>query len=142
MAKGVLAMIFLYTSFYNIGWSGLYHAYAVEILPYNIRAKGCAVMVLCAYSAVFFANYVNPIGLANIHWKYYIVYDCWLAVIFTVIYFMWVETKNTPLEEIAKFFDGDDALVGGGLEMSKKEKEMFDAKGEAEIEVVQTETKV
>ena len=87
----------------------------------SIRAEGCAVMVLCAYSVVFFINYA-PIGLANIHWKYYIVYDCELAVIFTVIYFMCVETKSTPLEEIAKFFDVEDALVGGGLEMSKKER--------------------
>jgi hypothetical protein len=29
------------------------------------------------------------------------------------IYFFYVETKNTALEEIAKYFDGDAALVGG-----------------------------
>jgi sugar porter (SP) family MFS transporter len=123
-ARGVLACIFIYTAFYSIGWSGLYHMYATEILPYSIRAKGVAAMVLCAYSAVFFANYVNPVGLANAGWKWYLLYDCWLVVIFTVIYFLFPETKNTPLEEIAKVFDGDDALVGGGLEMSKKEMDM------------------
>lgn len=39
-----------------------------------------------------------------------------------------VERKNTPLEEIAKYFDGDNALVGGGVEMAKKEKELISAK--------------
>lgn len=120
-ARGVLACIFIYSAFYSIGWSGLYHMYATEILPYSMRATGLAVMVLCAYSAVFFANYVNPIGLANAGWKWYLLYDCWLVVIFTVIYLLFPETRNTPLEEIARIFDGDDALVGGGVEMSKKE---------------------
>jgi sugar porter (SP) family MFS transporter len=64
-AKGVLACIFIYQAFYDVAWSGLYQAYACEILPYPIRARGLAVVVLCAYAAVFFANYVNPVGLAN-----------------------------------------------------------------------------
>jgi len=125
-ARGVLACIFIYSAFYTMGWSGLYHMYATEILPYSMRARGLAVVVLCAYAAVFFANYVNPIGLANAGWKYYILYDCWLVVILITIYFLFPETKNTPLEEIAKIFDGDDALVGGGVELSKRE---LEAKG-------------
>lgn len=44
------------------------------------------------------------------------------------LYFLLVETKNTPLEEIAKFFDGEDALVGGGIEMTKKEMELVNQK--------------
>ena len=123
MAKGVLACIFVYYSFYYLAFSGLYQAYAVEILPYPIRAKGLAVVVLCAYAAAFFANYVNPVGLANAGWRYYILYDCWLVVMWITIYFLFVETKKVPLEEIAKIFDGEDALVGGGLEMTKREKE-------------------
>lgn len=129
-AKGVLACIFLYYAFYDIGFSGLYQAYASEILPYHLRAKGLAVVVVCSYAASFFGTYVNPIGLANAKWKYYILYDCWLVVIFVVFYFLIVETKNTTLEEISVIFDGDDALVGGGVEMSKREKEMYEAKGE------------
>lgn len=60
-------------------------------------------------------------------------YCVWLLVELIVVYFLWVETKvsylteyhetisetnniilkNTPLEEIAKIFDGEDAHVGG-----------------------------
>jgi hypothetical protein len=30
-----------------------------------------------------------------------------------VVWRFYIETRHTPLEEIAKHFDGDDALVGG-----------------------------
>lgn len=34
-----IAFIFIFYCFYNMAWSGLLVGYAVEILPYNIRAK-------------------------------------------------------------------------------------------------------
>lgn len=126
-AKGILACIFLFSAFYDLAFSGLYQAYACEILPYETRARGLAVVVICAYAASFFSTYVNPIGLAS-GWKYYLLYDCWLVVLFVAFYFLLVETKNTTLEEIGIVFDGEDALVGGGLEMSKKEQEMYELK--------------
>lgn len=39
VAKGVLAMIFLYNLAYNIGWGPLQVTYVVEILPYQLRAR-------------------------------------------------------------------------------------------------------
>lgn len=40
MAKGVIVMIFLFYTAFNCGWQGLVIAYPVEILPYELRAKG------------------------------------------------------------------------------------------------------
>lgn len=76
-------------------------------------------MFLCVDAALFFNSYVNPIALAAMNWKYYIVYDAWLAVELTVVYFYYIETRNTPLEEIVKFFDGEAALLGGDLATEK-----------------------
>lgn len=76
-------------------------------------------MFLAIDLALFFNNYVNPIGLEHIHWKYYIVYDCWLFVELVIVYFLFVETRNTPLEEIARHFDGDEAIIGGDLANEK-----------------------
>lgn len=67
-------MIFIYYVFYNMAWSGLLVGYTVEILPYHIRAKGMTVVFLFVDIALFFNQYVNPIALDNIGWKYYIVY--------------------------------------------------------------------
>lgn len=76
----VIAMIFIYYIFYNMAWSGLLVGYGAEILPYNLRAKGLTLMFLMVNIALFFNQYVNPIALDNIDWKYYIVYCVWLAV--------------------------------------------------------------
>jgi hypothetical protein len=80
--------------------------------------------------ALMFNQYVNPVALTNIGWKYYIFYvsiscchrthtylkQCaWLAIELAIVWKYYIETKNTPLEEIAKHFDGEDALVGGAV---------------------------
>lgn len=96
-ANAVIAMIFLYYLCYNTAWSGLLVGYTVEILPYNIRAKGMTIMFLCVDLALFFNQYVNPIALDNLKWKYYIFYCVWLGVELAVVYFFYIETRNTPL---------------------------------------------
>ena len=50
-AKATIAMIFTFYLFYDIAYTPMLVAYTLEILPFNIRAKGFAVMVsylLCA----------------------------------------------------------------------------------------------
>lgn len=77
------------------------------------------ILFLCVDAALFFNSYVNPVALAAMNWKYYIVYDAWLAVELVVVYWFYIETRNTPLEEIVKFFDGESALLGGNLATEK-----------------------
>ena len=36
-----------------------------------------------------------------------------------MVYFYFIETRNTPLEEIVKYFDGEQALLGGDLATEK-----------------------
>ncbi|KAK3072156.1 hypothetical protein LTR53_007349 [Teratosphaeriaceae sp. CCFEE 6253] len=115
----VIAMIFIYYVFYNMAWSGLLVGYSTEILPYHIRAKGLTLMFLMVDIALFFNQYVNPVAIEGIGWKYYIVYCVWLAVELAVVYFLYIETRYTPLEEIAKHFDGEDAIVGGAVATEK-----------------------
>ncbi|KAK9468845.1 lactose permease [Lipomyces arxii] len=124
LGTGVVVMIFVFNFFYNIAWSGLLISYTCEILPFRIRAKGMTVVFLCIDAALFFNQYVNPVALHNIQWRYYIFYCVWLGVELTVVYFFFIETRHTPLEEITKFFDGEDAadeLVAIGVDMEKKD---------------------
>ncbi|KAH7928916.1 general substrate transporter [Leucogyrophana mollusca] len=82
-------------------------AYAVEVLPFSIRAKGFTVFSFTISISLIFNQYVNPIALAAIGWKYYLVYLFWLCFEAVFIYFYVVETKNRTLEETAAIFDGD-----------------------------------
>lgn len=112
-AHAVIAFIFLYYISYNIGFSGMLVSYSSEILPYHIRAKGLTLMFFCVDCSLWFNQYVNPIAIDHIQWKYYIVYCVFLVFEFFVVWKFYIETKETPLEEIAKHFDGESAVVGG-----------------------------
>lgn len=118
-ANTVIVFIFLYYISYNTGFSGLLVSYSSEILPYRLRAKGLTLMFFCVDLSLWFNQYVNPIALDAIDWKYYIVYCCWLLFETAVVWKFYIETKETPLEEIAKYFDGDAALIGGGAATEK-----------------------
>jgi len=108
-AHSVIAIIFLFYACYDIAFSPLIVSYTVEILPYPLRAKGFTVFNFAISLSLIFNQYVNPIALAKLGWKYYIVYVCWIAFEFVFLYFFVIETKNRTLEETAALFDGEEA---------------------------------
>lgn len=93
IASGILAMIFLYSLAFNIGWNPLQVTYVIEILPYHLRAKvrtrkqqapafvispaltpkttsqGLVLYNLFVAAALVFNQYANPIALDSIRWK-------------------------------------------------------------------------
>ncbi|TVY80424.1 Lactose permease [Lachnellula suecica] len=132
VARDVLAIIFIYNLFFNIGWGPLQVTYVVEILPYQLRARGLVLYNFFVACALIFNQYANPIGVTNIKWKCklpghlgprnkltssdYIVYDVWLFVEVLVVYFLFVETRGASVEETAAILDGTEiqlALVEG-----------------------------
>lgn len=115
-------MIFLFYGVAGFAWPGLTVAYCAEILPFNIRAKGLAINFALTASASVFNQYVNPIGLQKLAWKYYFVYIAILVIEVLSIWFFYVETKGPTLEEIARLFDGDDANVAGMGELVDRTK--------------------
>jgi len=108
-AHAVIAFIFLFYASYDLAFLPLIVSYTVEILPFPLRAKGFTVYNISLSISLTFNQYVNPIALEAIKWKYYLVYVCWLAFEFVFLYFFVIETKNKTLEESAALFDGEDA---------------------------------
>ncbi|KAK6457471.1 general substrate transporter [Scheffersomyces xylosifermentans] len=108
LARGVLAMIFIYYVFYDIGANGLPWLYMTEILPYSHRAKGINIHNLVQTWIVIYNGFVNAIAMEAIGWKYYIVYCCIIAVELIVVFFTYPETSGYTLEEVAKAFGDDD----------------------------------
>ena len=110
-----------------------------------MRTKGVALTLATNYSANFASLFVNPIGIQNIGWKYYIVFDCFLVVILTTIYLFFPETKGFSLEEIAKIFDGEKVVPDETMisSLSRKQPEQGDGAradskvyGTSQVEVV------
>jgi MFS family permease len=83
----VIPFLFIYYGFYNIAYTPLIVSYPAEIWPYHLRSKGIAISLLdfCCAFALFFNLFVNPIALANIAWKYYIVYCAILVLVCTTV---------------------------------------------------------
>jgi len=103
---GVLAMIFAFYGFAGLAWPGLTVSYTVEILPYKIRAKGLTLCFVFTSLSGVFNQYVNPIGIANLAWKFYFVYIAVLVVECLCIYFLYVETRGPTVSHsfTATFF--------------------------------------
>ncbi|KKA30546.1 hypothetical protein TD95_003631 [Thielaviopsis punctulata] len=104
-----VVLTIMYGVFYDVK-SGVMAVYTTEILPYGLRAKGYTWLNFCVTAALFFNQYINAIALDALAWKYYIFYCVFLFMEVWVIYTCIIETRYTPLEEIAKFFDGDEAV--------------------------------
>ena len=71
-AHAVIAFIFLFYAAYDIAFTPLSVSYTLEILPYPLRAKGFAVFGFSVLLALVFNQYVNPIALGKMGWKYYV----------------------------------------------------------------------
>ncbi|TXT10533.1 hypothetical protein VHUM_02038 [Vanrija humicola] len=106
----VIAFIFIFYLFYNLAMNPLVGAYSVEILPYSVRSKGMMISSFTISASATFNQYVNPIALAAIHWRYYIVFCVFIAFEFVFLYLFVIETRgeNGPLrlEEVVALFEG------------------------------------
>jgi MFS family permease len=111
LSGGVLAMIFIFEIPYHI-IGPLAPTFLTEVAPYALRSKASGIFQLMGQIVGLFNNYVNPIALTAIGWKYYIVFCCVLTVEFIVVYFFFPETRGLSLEEISVMFEGADAAVG------------------------------
>ncbi|GJE87512.1 hexose transporter [Phanerochaete sordida] len=106
-SRAVIAFIFLYSPAYNLAYNALTYTYLVELFPFHVRAKGIAIFQWWGRAAGFFNQFVNPIGIANAGWKYYISYCIFLVFEAVFVYFLFPETSGRSLEELAFLFEGD-----------------------------------
>ena len=67
--------------------------YATEILPTMLRSKGIAIYAFVQAITVTYNQYVNPIAIAAIQWKYYFLFLALQVVLFICAYFTFMETK-------------------------------------------------
>ncbi|KAF6751549.1 hexose transporter [Ephemerocybe angulata] len=108
-SKAVIAFIFLYSPAYNVAYNALTYTFLVEIFPFHVRAKGITIFQIFSRAAGFFNTFINPIGIKNAGWKYYLMYVIFLAFEVVFIYFLFPETSGRTLEELAFLYEEDEA---------------------------------
>lgn len=103
-SRAALGLLFIFNTAYNFTFIPMIYLYSTEILPYRLRAMGLGVSVFSTKASLFFNQFVNPIGLAAITWKYYLVYVVWIAVEVIIMFFFFPETKGHSLETMPEVF--------------------------------------
>ncbi|KAL2017432.1 hypothetical protein VTK56DRAFT_2088 [Thermocarpiscus australiensis] len=120
-----LVFIWAFGIFYDIGFSGLLVAYALEVLPFHLRAKGMMIMNITVQAILALSNQTNKIAWERLpyHWNFMLFYTIWDLLELVFVWLFYVETKGHTLEDIACIFDGDGAVAH--IDMHEVQKEVY-----------------
>jgi hypothetical protein len=101
----MIPFLFLFNAFYAIAFTPIPLLYVPEISSYSLRAKSAALLLLSQNVAQAFNQFVNPVALAAIAWRYFIVYVAVIGFYIVVFYLFCRETKGLTVEESATVYD-------------------------------------
>ncbi|KAL9128952.1 MAG: hypothetical protein Q9217_002468 [Psora testacea] len=103
---GIVAAMFLFifNSFFAVGWLGMTWLYPAEIVPLRIRARANALSTSANWAFNFMVVMITPVAFSSIKYKTYIIFAVINAFIFPVVYFFYPETAYRSLEEMDAIF--------------------------------------
>jgi len=100
-----LAFIFIFGAVYSIGFTPLQALYPVEVLSFEMRAKGMGFSGTAVAAAGLLNQFAWPVSMQKIGWHTYIIFTIWCGIQ-TVVIYLWIpETKNRTLEELDEIFN-------------------------------------
>ncbi|KAF8962725.1 general substrate transporter [Flammula alnicola] len=99
-----IAMIFLTSIFFSVSFGPVSWVLASEVFPTNTRAIGTSVATCFNWAFNTLLAQVAPLGLANVGWKFYMLFVCLNFVDLIAITLFFPETKGKTLEEMNEVF--------------------------------------
>ncbi|EHK96214.1 putative Sugar transporter STL1 [Glarea lozoyensis 74030] len=105
-APGIVSAVFLFVfnTFFAVGWLGMTWLYPAEIVPLKIRAPSNGLSTSANWAFNFMVVMITPVSFTSIGYKTYIIFAVINAFIFPVVYFFYPETAYRSLEEIDNIF--------------------------------------
>lgn len=97
-------MLFVFNSFFAVGWLGMTWLYPAEVTPLAIRAPANAISTTANWAFNFMVVMVTPVAFANIEWRTYIIFAVINAAMVPSVYFFFPETAGRSLEEMDEIF--------------------------------------
>jgi sugar porter (SP) family MFS transporter len=109
-SSGIAAAVFLFVfnTFFAIGWLGMTWLYPAEIVSLEVRAPANGLSTAANWIFNFMVVMITPVGFDNIDYYTYTVFAVLNALIFVATYIFYPETAGRSLEEIDKIFEKSD----------------------------------
>ncbi|EXJ73621.1 uncharacterized protein A1O5_03383 [Cladophialophora psammophila CBS 110553] len=103
---GIVAAMFLFifNTFFAVGWLGMTWLYPSEIVPLRIRAPSSATSTSANWIFNFLVVMITPVSFSSIKWKTYLVFAVINAAMVPVVYVFYPETAYRSLEEMDTIF--------------------------------------
>ncbi|KAH0141110.1 hypothetical protein KCU67_g14628, partial [Aureobasidium melanogenum] len=79
--------------------------YPVEVLSFEMRAKGMAFSSFAVNAGGLLNQFAWPVSLKNIGWKTYIIFIIWCVAQTVIIWYWFPDTRNRTLEELDDIFE-------------------------------------
>ncbi|KAI9849863.1 MAG: hypothetical protein M1837_000077 [Sclerophora amabilis] len=98
------AFLFIFNTFFAIGWLGMTWLYPAEIVPLRIRAPANALATSANWAFNFMVVMITPVAFETIGYQTYIIFAVINAFIVPVVYFFYPETAYRSLEEMDAIF--------------------------------------
>lgn len=85
--------------------------YPTEINALEMRTKGSSLAMATNWIMNYMVVQVTPPGIANLGWKFWIIWACICFSFIPVTYLFYPETANRTLEDIDRFFETKPAII-------------------------------
>ncbi|KAE8391091.1 general substrate transporter [Aspergillus alliaceus] len=133
---GQAVFLFVFNTFFAIGWLGMTWLYPAEIVPLRIRAPTNALATSANWIFNFMVVMITPVSFANIKWKTYVIFAVINAFMFPCVYFFFPETRYRSLEEMDNIFKKS-TNVFNAVTLSIKEPYRYDKHGQLKPEYLE-----
>ncbi|KAM3470383.1 hypothetical protein MY5147_006428 [Beauveria neobassiana] len=136
---GQAVFLFVFNSFFAIGWLGMTWLYPAEIVPLKIRAPTNALSTSGNWIFNFMVVMITPVAFANIGYKTYVIFAVINAFMVPSVYFFFPETKLRSLEEMDAIFKKSSSVFDA-VSISLKEPYRYDKHGRLKPEYFEEAT--
>ncbi|KAH8762362.1 general substrate transporter [Hyaloscypha finlandica] len=100
-----VTFIFLYYVVYGLSFLSIPFMYPSEINSQHMRNTGSSVAMVVNWLFVYVVVLITPDGIANLGWKFYMMFGIINFCFLPIIWYFFVETAGLSLEEIDRLFE-------------------------------------
>jgi sugar porter (SP) family MFS transporter len=137
-----IVFLFVFNTFFAVGWLGMTWLYPAEIVPLRIRAPANALSTSANWIFNFLVVMITPVAFNSIGYRTYVIFAVINAFMVPCVYFFYPETAYRSLEEMDSIFHKVDPGWKGVftvVRQARVEPRWYGKHGELLVDYEQTE---